>query len=144
MLLCIDCISSLFLLSFIDDIPRQEAYTEAAKEIHGPEFDVMNSPIDATAVYKARHGKKHGRFMIGNCYISTPATLSEVQTTSTMSADEVCPRRRLWADPNRVSELEAKLQQEIEARKRLEEMFQVIWMFTYETSFTNEISTSYL
>ena len=110
----------LFEFSLPSDFVQQEAYTEAAKEIHGSNFDVMNSPLDATAVYK-----KHGHFLMGAGYISTPTTVSEVRTTSSGSTDDVHPGRRLQQSTDRVFQLEAKLQEEIEARQRLEQMFQV-------------------
>lgn len=91
----------------------------------------MNSPLDASAVYKAGKGKKHGRFFMGAGYISTPTTLSEVRTTSTASTDEVHLQSRPRPSHgiySQVSELQAKLQQEIEARQRLEQMLrQVSW-----------------
>ena len=114
-----------------DDFVQQAAYTDAAKEIHGPDYDVMNSPIDASAVYKAGRGKKHGHFFMGAGYISTPTTLSEVRSTSASSTDEVHLQSRQQpshVSQSQFSELQAQLRQEIEARQRLEQiLLQVSW-----------------
>lgn len=112
-----------------DGFLQQEAYIEVVKEIHGPSFDIMNSPPDATSVYKAGKGKKHGRFLMGASYISTPATHSEVRTTSSGSTDDVHPQRRLRPSTNmfsQLAQLEAMLQEAIEARQRLEQMVQAL------------------
>ena len=91
----------------------------------------MNSPLDASAVYKAGKGKKHARFFIGAGYISTPTTLSEVRSTSAASTHEVHlqSRQRPSHDfQSQVSDLQAQLRQEIEARQRLEQILvQVSW-----------------
>lgn len=114
-----------------DDFVQQAAYTDAAKEIHGPDYDVMNSPLDASAVYKAGKGKKHGRFFMGAGYISTPTTLSEVRSTSASSTDEVHLQSRQQpshVSQSQFSELQAQLRQEVEARQRLEQIIlQVSW-----------------
>lgn len=92
---------------------KQEAYTEAAKVLHGPEFDVMNSPLDKVAVYKAGGGKKHGRYLIGDGFINT---LSEVRASNSGSQNDVHTRRYQHAyTPDTL------LEQEIAARKILEE-----------------------
>lgn len=95
---------------------KQEAYTEAAKALHGPEFKVMNSPLDKVAVYKAGRGKKHGRYLIGDGFINTLSTLSKVRASSSGSQNNVHPQRYQHAYT-----LDILLEQEIAARKILEE-----------------------
>ena len=59
------------------------AYAEACVALHGPDFEWDKEPIDGVAAYKAGHGKKHGRYLVGDGMISTPTVLREVRVSST-------------------------------------------------------------
>jgi hypothetical protein len=95
---------------------QQEAYIEAAKEQHGPEFDAMHAPLDQVAVYRAGRGKKHGQYLIADGCINTPLTLSDVQASGCRSQNEIRSQRCQQTYPHYGSS-----QQESEARKILEE-----------------------
>jgi hypothetical protein len=72
---------------------QQEAYIEAAKELHGPEFDAMHAPLDQVAVYRAGRGKKHGQYLIADGCFNTPLTLSDVQASGCRSQNEIRSQR---------------------------------------------------
>lgn len=95
-----------------------DAYTEAAKALNGPDFDVMNAPLDKVAVYRAGRGKKHGRYLIGDGFIDTPSTISEVRALVSGSENEVRPQRS-----QQTCARDRLYEQEVEARKILEEKF---------------------
>jgi hypothetical protein len=97
---------------------HQDAYTEAAKALNGPDFDVMNAPLDKVAVYRAGRGKKHGRYLIGDGFIDTPSTISEVRALVSGSENEVRPQRS-----QQTCARDRLYEQEVEARKILEEKF---------------------
>lgn len=46
------------------------AYAAICEEIHGPDFEWEKEPIDGVAAYKAGHGKKHGRYLVGDGMIT--------------------------------------------------------------------------
>jgi hypothetical protein len=106
------------LLKAFNSNSNQDAYTEAAKELHGPDFDVMNAPLDKVAVYRAGHGKKHGRYLIGDGFIDTASTISEVRALVSGSENEVRPQRS-----QQTCARDRLYEQEVEARKILEEKF---------------------
>jgi len=51
---------------------RLSGYTSMAQEVHGPEFDAINEPIDGEVVMRAGGGKKHGRYWFGDSTATTP------------------------------------------------------------------------
>lgn len=73
------------------------------KEKHGEDYDWQNAAIDGEAVYKAGHGKRHGRYLIGNGMISTPAVLSDVQSSADDSLNGPGPSKRVRLDPRSTS-----------------------------------------
>ena len=46
-------------------------YTSMAQEVHGPEFDAINEPIDGEVVMRAGEGKKHRRYWFGDSLVDT-------------------------------------------------------------------------
>jgi len=84
----------------IDAHDNVMAYAKACEALHGPDFEWDKEPIDGVAAYKAGHGKKHGRYLVGDGMISTPTVLREVRVSSTAGepTDQPPPpqqRRRL-------------------------------------------------
>ena len=69
-------------------------YTSMAQEVHGPEFDPINEPIDGEIVMRAGGGKKHGRYWFGESLVDTATTptLSQIRARSTSSSPAICPR----------------------------------------------------
>lgn len=95
----------------------QMAYAEACEALHGPDFEWDKEPIDGVAAYKAGHGKKHGRYLVGDGMISTPTVLREVRVSSTAGepTDQPPPpqqRRRL--NPEEAQQIEQHMHEEME------------------------------
>jgi hypothetical protein len=55
---------------------KQEAYTQDAMELHGPEFDVMNAALDKVAVYRAGHAQQMSQILVSSCYLMKNCSLS--------------------------------------------------------------------
>ena len=53
---------------------RLSGYTSMAQEVHGPEFDAINEPIDGEVVMRVGGGKKHGRYWFGDSLVDTVTT----------------------------------------------------------------------
>ena len=68
-------------------------YTSMA-QVHGPEFDPINEPIDGEIVMRAEGGKKHGRYWFGESLVDTATTptLSQIRARSTRSSPAIRPR----------------------------------------------------
>lgn len=98
------------------------AYGEACEVLHGPDFEWDKQPIDGVAAYKAGHGKKHGRYLVGDGMINTSTVLSEVRVSSTeresMDQPQLEQRRRLY--PGEAQEYEQHVRQEMERRLQQE------------------------
>ena len=73
---------------------RLSGYTSMAQDVHGPEFDAINEPIDEEVVMRAGGGKKHGRYWFGNSFVDTVTTptLSQIRARSTSSSPAIRPR----------------------------------------------------
>ena len=73
---------------------RLSGYTSMAQEVHGPEFDAINEPIDGEVVMRAGGGKKHGRYWFGDSLVDTATTptLSQIRARSTSSSPAILPR----------------------------------------------------
>jgi len=73
---------------------RLSGYTSMAQEVHGPEFDAINEPIDGEVVMRAGGGKKHGRYWFGDSLVDTATTptLSQIRARSTSSSPAIRPR----------------------------------------------------
>ena len=67
-----------------------------AQEVHGPEFDPINEPIDGEVVMRAGGGKKHERYWFGVSLVDTATTptLSQIRVRSTSSSLAIRP----WPD----------------------------------------------
>jgi hypothetical protein len=55
---------------------RLTNYTEAARSVHGPNFDLATLDLDRSLVMRVGGGKKHGRYWLGNDVIGTASTPS--------------------------------------------------------------------
>ena len=73
---------------------RLSGYTSMEQEVHGPEFDTINEPIDEEVVMRAGGGKKHGRHWFGDSLVDTATTptLSQIRARSTSSSPAIRPR----------------------------------------------------
>jgi len=73
---------------------RLSGYTSMAQEVHGPEFDAINEPIDGEVIMRAGGGKKHGRYWFGDSLVDTATTptLSQIRARSTSSSPAIRPR----------------------------------------------------
>jgi hypothetical protein len=91
----------------------QAAYSKAIKEKHGEDYDWQNAIIDGEVVYKAGHGKRHGRYLIGNGMISTTALLSEMQSSTDDTLNGSAPSKRLRLDTGSTSieQLQSEMQE---------------------------------
>ena len=72
------------------------AYAQAARQVHGPDYDPSTDDIDGDLVMRIGGGKKHGRYWIGNNVIdrSTTTTLYQIRasTTSVSNRPPIRPR----------------------------------------------------
>jgi hypothetical protein len=69
--------------------PRITAYTEAARTVHGPDYDPSTEErLDPNLVMRTGQGKKHGRFWIGDSVLDTASTppLNHIRAASTSSS----------------------------------------------------------
>ena len=79
-----------------ESIPeRISQYTEAARGVHGADWDPHTADIDGDIVMRVGGGKKHGRYLIGNSTLDphTTPTLSQVRTSSTSGSVPIRPRQ---------------------------------------------------
>lgn len=53
---------------------RLSAYTEVAKEVHGPDFDSSAHDLDGVVVMRVGGGKKHGWYYLGDSTLDTAST----------------------------------------------------------------------
>ena len=53
---------------------RLDGYTSMVRVVHGPEYDPSAHDLDGEVVMRARGGKKHGRFWIGDGTIDMAST----------------------------------------------------------------------
>ena len=58
---------------------RLSGYTSMAQEVHGPEFDPINEPIDGEVVMRAGGGKKHEQYWFGDYSHSLTDSSQEYQ-----------------------------------------------------------------
>jgi len=68
---------------------RLTSYTEAARSVHGPDYDPRTEErLDPELVMRVGEGKKHGRFWIGDGILDTGSTppLHRLRAASTSSS----------------------------------------------------------
>ena len=67
---------------------RLTSYTEAARSVHGPDYDPRTKErLDPELVMRVGEGKKHGRFWIGDGILDTGSTpLHRLRAASTSSS----------------------------------------------------------
>ncbi|RLN08823.1 uncharacterized protein C2845_PM11G25730 [Panicum miliaceum] len=56
---------------------RINAYTEARRQVHGPECDPSTHPLDGEIIMRVGGGKKHGRYYIGDDTLDTTSSSME-------------------------------------------------------------------
>jgi len=106
----------------IDAHDNVMAYAEACEALHGPDFEWDKEPIDGVAAYKAGHGKKHGRYLVGDGMISTPTVLREVRVSSTAGepTDQPPPQQRRRLNPEEAQQIEQHMHEEMERWRQQE------------------------
>ena len=84
-------------------------YTEAGRQVHGPDWDPSAHDLDGELIMKVGGGKKHGRYFIGEGTLDTASTptLAQVRARTTNSGLPIHPR--LSVAELRVQELEVNL-----------------------------------
>lgn len=85
---------------------RLTDYSEAARTVHGDDFDPATADLDGSIVMRIGGGKKHGRFWLGDGVIDTASTptLSQLRAQSTSGSVPIRPRPS--PAQSRVAELE--------------------------------------
>jgi len=81
-------------------------YTEAGRQVHGPDWDPSAHDLDGEVIMRVGGGKKHGRYFIGEGTLDTASTptLVQIRARNTDSAPPIRPR--LSVAELRVQELE--------------------------------------
>jgi len=85
---------------------RIAAYTEAGRQVHGPEWDPANEPLDGDIIMRVGGGKKHGRYAIGDGILDTATTPTLAQVRAQTTDTSVPIRPRLSLAEMRVQELQ--------------------------------------
>jgi hypothetical protein len=69
-------------------------YTEMARTVHGPEYDLTTAELDPELIMRVGGGKNHGQYWITNSTLDTATTptLSQIQARSTSSCPPIRPR----------------------------------------------------
>ncbi|CAN6351985.1 unnamed protein product [Urochloa humidicola] len=106
----------------IDAHDNVMAYAQACEAIHGPDFEWDKEPIDGVAAYKAGHGKKHGRYLVGDGMINTTTVLNEVRVSSTTSelTGQTQPQQRRRLNPEEAQRIEQHMREEMEQKLQQE------------------------
>ncbi|KQK06214.1 uncharacterized protein LOC112270886 isoform X2 [Brachypodium distachyon] len=103
-------------------LQRLEAYKEAVLEIHGPDYDWINSSIDSEAVYKVCRGKPHGRWLIFNGLVNSKEILADAKSQGLKTRPTQARQQGVSDVEERFSRLlEEKLQQVEESRQARDE-----------------------
>ncbi|CAN6207782.1 unnamed protein product [Urochloa humidicola] len=106
----------------IDAHDNVMAYAQACEAIHGPDFEWDKEPIDGVAAYKAGHGKKHGRYLVGDGMINTTTVLNEVRVSSAASelTGQTQPQQRRRLNPEEAQRIEQHMREEMEQKLQQE------------------------
>ena len=85
---------------------RLSSYSEMAREVHGPDFDPINEPIDGVVVMRAGGGKKHGRYMVADSALQEASipSLPVIRARSTSADPSI--RQRPTAQQLKITALE--------------------------------------
>ncbi|RLM75667.1 uncharacterized protein C2845_PM15G02750 [Panicum miliaceum] len=67
---------------------RINAYTEAGRQVHGPEWDPSAHPLDGEIIMRVGGGKKHGRYYIGDDTLDTAQLAAQVAAYEAKLAKE--------------------------------------------------------
>jgi hypothetical protein len=73
---------------------RLSVYTSAAREVHGPEYNLSTRDHFGEVLMRVGVGKKHGRYYIGDDTLdtATSATLSQIRAMSKSSNPAIRPQ----------------------------------------------------
>jgi hypothetical protein len=73
---------------------RINMYTEAGRQVHGPDWDLSAHDLDRELIMKVGGGKKHGRYFIGEGTLDTASTptLSRIRARTMDSGLPIHPR----------------------------------------------------
>ena len=84
-------------------------YTEARRQVHGPDWDPSAHDLDRELIMKVGGGKKHGQYFIGEGTLDTTSTptLSQIRARTTDSGLPIRPRQSVAE--LRVQKLEVNL-----------------------------------
>ena len=74
---------------------RINMYTEAGRQVHGPDWDPSAHDLDGELIMKVGGGKKHGRYFIGEGTLDTASTptLSKIRVRSASSSPAIRPQQ---------------------------------------------------
>ena len=69
-------------------------YTEAGRQVYGPDWDPSAHDLDGELIMKVGGGKKHGRYFIGEGTLDTASTptLSQIRARTIDSGLPIRPR----------------------------------------------------
>ena len=70
------------------------AYSEVVKQLHGPDFDPSQQPMDPEALMISGGSKIHGTVAMMDGFVPCPETLSRIKARQTSSAPVIRQRAR--------------------------------------------------
>jgi hypothetical protein len=56
--------------------PHIARYVTTAREVHGPDFDLVTEPLDGESVVRSGEGRMHGRYHVGETLLVLFAVLT--------------------------------------------------------------------
>ena len=71
---------------------KMMAYSEVAKQLHGPQFDPSEEEMDPEALMISVGGKHHGSTSMCNGFVHCPGTLPRIKARKTSSVPDLRPR----------------------------------------------------
>ncbi|TVU14095.1 hypothetical protein EJB05_37541, partial [Eragrostis curvula] len=107
---------------------RLSQYTEMAREVHGPSWDLSTEDLDGEIIMRVGGGKKHGRYWIGDSTLDTASTptLSQIRARSLSSAPPIRPRQS--AAQIQFDQVQAQLREEMEAKLQEQQAMYNAWL----------------
>jgi sugar phosphate isomerase/epimerase len=85
---------------------RLTDYIEAARAVHGADFDPASEDLDGSIVMRVGGGKKHVRYWLGDGVIDSSSTPTLAQLRALTTSGSVPIRPRPSPSQSRVAELE--------------------------------------
>jgi hypothetical protein len=70
------------------------SYSDMAREVYGPGFDLINSPIVRVCLMRSGGAKKHGRYVVADSILQEVdiPTLPQIRARSSSTNPSICPR----------------------------------------------------